>query len=158
MEIQIVIFLAFIFVALIFNACVIWFAYKAFARASTLVTETFREMETSDSAQAWLKGLEVASRTAVTLTEGVRAELVQVDPVLARAQAKYEFKLAEIDIQLERSFGKILRKTEQAQRTVIGPAHRVGAMFSGVREVIQFLSGEPERVQNADDASSTQTP
>jgi hypothetical protein len=158
METKIVIFLAFTSLTLIFNACVIWFAYKAFAKASTVVADTFREMERSDSTKAWLKGLEVACSAAVTVTEKTRAELAHIDPMLSRAQAKYEFKLAEIDIQLERSFATVLRKTAHMQRVLVEPAHRIGAVISGVSEVFQFLSGEAERVGNADDASSTQKP
>jgi hypothetical protein len=141
-------------VTLIFNAFVIWFAYKAFAKASTVVADTIRDVETSDSTKAWLKGLEVACATAVTVTEKTKTELAHIDPMLSRAQAHYEFKLAEIDIQLERSFAKILRSTEHMQRAVVGPAHRVGAVFSGINEVIQFLSGEAAK--SAGDASSTQ--
>ena len=114
METQIVIFLAFTSVTLIFNAFVIWFAYKAFTKASTIVTETIRDVQKSDSAKAWLKGMEVASSSAVSVTETARMQLVHVDPVFARAQAKYEFKLAEIDIQLEKAFDTILEHTEKS--------------------------------------------
>jgi hypothetical protein len=158
METKIIIFLAFTSVTLIFNALVIWYAYKAFAKASTVVTDTIRDMETSDSAKAWVNALEVAATNAVTVSEAVRAELVHVDPVIARAQAKYEFKLAEIDIQLEKAFAAVLQKTERAQRAVVEPANKIGAAVSGVREVIQFLGGELGGAQTADDASSTQKP
>jgi hypothetical protein len=158
METQIAIFLAFTSVTLIFNAFVIWYAYKAFTKASTMVTNTIRDVQKSDSARAWLKGMEVASSSAVSVTETARAQLVHVDPVFARAQAKYEFKLAEIDIQLEKAFDTILQHTEKAQRALVKPANRIGATIAGVREVVDFLSGESDRSQNADDASSTQKP
>lgn len=158
MEAKIIIFLAFTSVTLIFNAFVIWYAYKAFTKASTLVTDTVRDMETSDSAKAWISALEVAAANAVTVTEATRKELVNVDPVIARAQAKYEFKLAEIDVQLEKAFTTVLQKTERAQRAIVGPANKIGATVSGVKEVVQFLSGELGRVQTADDASSRPKP
>ena len=158
METKIVIFLAFISVALIFNACVIFYAYKAFAKASMLTTDMIRDIETSDHAKAWLKAMEVASASAVTLTESTKAELVNVDDVICRGQARFEYKLAEIDIQLEKAFGTVLRETERAQQAVLGPANKIGATISGVRDVIQFLSGEAERTQNAADASSTPKP
>ena len=53
MDVQIVIFLIFTSVTLVFNSIVVWFAYKAFANITTNVTETMRGIQTSDDAKAW---------------------------------------------------------------------------------------------------------
>jgi hypothetical protein len=157
MEIQLAILLAFTSLTLIFNSVVIWFAYKAFVKASTAVTETIRDIETSKNAQAWLKALEVASSHAASVSNSVKEDLAHIDPMLARAHARYEFKLAEIDVQLEKAFSTVLQQTEKLERALVQPAHRIGATFSGIREVAQLFSGEPERPRSADDATSTPT-
>jgi hypothetical protein len=95
------------------------------------------------------------STHAVSITNVAKSELANFDPVLARAQAKFEFKLAEVDIQLEKSIETVLQKTRSMEQAVVGPAHRFGATLSGVQEVIQYLSGELEPLQNDGDASST---
>ena len=153
MGIQLAILLAFTSLALIFNSVVIWFAYKAFVKASTRVTETIRDVETSQNARAWLRALEVASAHAASISNTVKEDLAHIDPVLARAHAGYEFKLAEIDVQLEKAFSTVLSQTEKLERALVQPAHRIGATLSGFREVAQMFSGDSD--QNADDASST---
>ena len=155
METQIIIFLAFTSVTLIFNSVIIWYAYKAYANGTTAVTKTILEAQTSESTRAWLKTMESASTHAVSLTDAAKTELANFDPVLAYAQAKYEFKLAEIDVHVEKAIATILRKSANVQHALVRPAHRFGATLSGVREVIQYLSGELETTQTADDASST---
>jgi phage-related minor tail protein len=120
-----------------------------------MVADTIRDIETSDSAKTWIKTLAVASSSAATLSESARSELVNVDHVIARGQAHFEYKLAEIDTHLDRAFGTILRKTESAQQSIVGPAEKLGATISGVREVVQFLSGEVERIQSGGDATPT---
>lgn len=158
MEIQLAILLAFTSLTLIFNSAVIWFAYKAFVKASTAVTDTIRDIETSKNAMGWLKALEVTSANAASVSNSVKDDLLHLDPVIARAQAKYEFKLAEVDVQLEKAFSTVLHHTEKMERALVEPAHRVGATLSGIREVAQLFTGEPGPVQTADDASSTQSP
>jgi len=157
MEIQLAILLAFTSLTLIFNSVVIWFAYKAFVKASTRVTDTIRDIQTSENARGWLKALEVASAHAASVSTGVKQDLVHIDPILARAHAKYEFKLAEIDVQLDKAFSAVLNQTAKMERAVVQPAHRIGATFAGLREVVQLFSVEPEPAQSADDASSTPT-
>ena len=150
METKLVIFLMFTSVTLIFNSFVIWLAYKAFANVSTMVTETVREAEASQDASAWIRALEAASSHAVVVTNATKTQLLNFDPVLSRAQAKFGFRLAEIDVQVERSLARALEQTEKAQRAVTGPARRLGATLSGVQEVIHYLSGD----ESDDDARS----
>ena len=142
METKLVIFLMFTSVTLIFNSFVIWLAYKAFANVSTMVTDTVREAEASQDARAWLQALQSASSHAVVVTDAAKTQLANLDPVLARAQTTFGFRLAEIDAQVERTFTKIVWETEKAQRAVTRPARRVGATLSGILEVIQYLSGD----------------
>ena len=151
MKAQLVIFLAFSSATLLFNAVVIWYAYKAFTSVTFKVTETMREIQSRESAKVWLSALETASIQAVSLTEKAKTQLTNFDPVLARAQSKYEFRLAQIDVQMEKGLNQIREKTETLQGSLVRPAHRLGATLMGVFEVIHYFSGE----QSVDDASPT---
>jgi uncharacterized protein YhaN len=155
METKIIIFLAFTSVTLVFNSVIIWYAYKAFANMTTAMTKAVWEAQASESTRAWLKTLESASSQAVTLTDAAKTHLTKFEAVLARAQAKYEFKLAEIDVQMEKSIATVVRETQKMEHALTSPAHRFGATLSGVQEVIHYLSGAPEPDQTAGDASST---
>jgi uncharacterized protein YhaN len=154
METKIVIFLAFTALTLAFNSVIIWLAYKSFSSITTKMTETIREIESSDSTRAWLKALETASSQAVILTTATKTQLNNFEPVLAQAQSKYGFRLAQLDVQMEKSLATIQKQTEKMQKALQGPAQRfsrIGATLSGVQEVIRYLSG----MQSVDDASST---
>jgi hypothetical protein len=153
MEAKIIIFLAFTSVALIFNALGIVLAYKVFSRATVTVTETVQELKLSENALVWLTTLAEASSNMVSVTESLKNQLVHTDPALAGAHAKYGFKLAEIDVQIERSIGKVLRMLEKVQNSIVRPANRVGATLSGIREVLSLFVDD----QNDDDATPRQT-
>ena len=151
MKAQMAIFLAFTSATLLFNAVVIWYAYKAFSNVTFKVTESMRELQSGDSAKIWLNALEAASTQAVSLTEKAKTQLTNFDPVLARAQSKYEFRLAQIDVQMEKALNKIQTRTASLQGSLVRPAHRLGATLAGVFEVIHYFSGE----QSVDDANPT---
>jgi hypothetical protein len=153
MRAQLIIFLAFTSATLVFNAVIIWYAYKAFTNVTYKVTETLRELESSENSKVWLSALETASHQAVVLSDKAKTQLANFDPVLARAQAKYEFKLAQIDVQMEKGLNGIREKTESLQGSLVRPAHRLGATLAGVFEVLHYFSGE----QSVDDANPTQT-
>lgn len=150
MDVQIVIFLTFISVTLVFNSIVIWFAYKAFASITTNVTETMRGIQTSDDAKAWMNALHSASFQAVAATGAAKEMIAGFEPKLARAQSKYGYGLASVDVRLERIHEKVRGRAEKVQNAIVGPAHRIGATMSGVHEALLHLSGD----QTADDASS----
>lgn len=150
MEVQIIIFLAFTSVALLFNALAIWLAYKMFSGTTMKVTETVQELKMSESALLGLNALEQASSNLVQMTDEFKNELAHTDPALAGVQAKYGFKLAEMDVQIERSLGTVLRTLEKIQNAVARPANRVGATLSGICEVLSLFVDE----QSDDDASS----
>jgi hypothetical protein len=151
MEARLVIFLAFASATLFFNAVIIWYAYKAFANVTFKLTETMRELEARESAKVWLSALETASNHAVSLSEKARTQLANFDPVLARAQSKYEFRLAQIDVQMEKGLTSIREKTESLQGAVERPSHRLGATLAGIFEVMRYFGGE----QTAADANPT---
>ena len=151
METQIVIFLAFVSVTLIFNSVIIWFAYKSFANVTISVASTISEFHTSDSGKAWLKTLESASSQAASVTETAKTQLANFDPVLAQAQSKFEFRLAQIDVQMEKSVATVLQQTQKVQEALVSPAERIGATLTGVQQAINLFNGW----QSDGDANST---
>jgi hypothetical protein len=153
MKAQMVILFAFTSLTLLFNAIIIWYAYKAFFNVTFKVTETLQEMQARESTKVWLSALQTASTHAVSLTEGAKTQLANFDPVLARAHSKYEFRLAQIDVQMEKGLNKLRDKTETLQNSLVRPAHRLGATLAGVFEVVHYFSGE----QTAGDATPTPT-
>jgi hypothetical protein len=160
MTVKIVIFLIFTSVTLVFNSIVIWFAYKAFANITTKVTETMREVHANDEARGWLRALESASVQAVTVTGYAKDSIVHFEPALARAQSKFGYGLAKIDVRLERIHDKVSHHAARTHDAIVRPAHRIGATLSGVHEVLNHLSGDLNEQIAADvasDASSTPT-
>lgn len=150
MGVQIVIFLTFTSVTLIFNSIVIWFAYKAFANITTNITETMRGIQTSDDAKAWLKALHSASFQAVSATTAAKEAIIGFEPTLVRARSRFGYGLASVDVRLGRIHDKVKGRAARVQSVIIGPAHRIGATMSGVQGALQYLSE-----QSADGASST---
>jgi membrane-anchored protein YejM (alkaline phosphatase superfamily) len=140
-----IIFLAFTSATLLFNAVIIWYAYKAFFKVTFKVTETLQELQARESTKVWLSALETASTHAVALTDKAKTQLANFDPVLARAHSKYEFRLAQIDVQTEKAVNKIRAKTESLQNSLVQPAHRLGATLAGVFEMMNYFGGELSR-------------
>src|SRR5690349_21199228 len=99
MGVQIVIFLLFTSVTLVFNSIVIWFAYKAFASITTNVTETMRGIQTSEDTRTWLSALHSASFQAVSVTGKAKEIITDFEPTLARAQSKFGYGLASVDVR-----------------------------------------------------------
>lgn len=155
MEAKLVIFLAFTSFTLIFNAVVIWYAYKAFANTTFKLTQTLREAQARESTKVWLNAMASASHHAVSLTDTAKTQLANFDPVLSRAQTEYEFRLAQVDVQMEKGLNKIRSKTESFQTSLVRPAHRLGATLAGVFEVIHYFSGE-HRIDEAEDSTPKQ--
>jgi hypothetical protein len=153
MGVQIVIFLIFVSVTLVFNSIVIWFAYKAFANITTNITETMRGIQTSDDAKAWMGALHSASFKAVAATGAAKEIIADFEPTLARAQSRFGYGLASVDTRLERAHDNLTSRSEKVQNAIVRPAHRIGATLSGVHEAMLYLSGD----QSAGDATSTPT-
>jgi hypothetical protein len=155
MDVQLVIFLAFISVTLTANALVVWFGYKAFANAATSLTQRTREFETNGGTRSWLAALDAASEEAVLLTEGAKERMAGFESSVARAQSMFGFGLAKFDVGFERFCDNVNLQTERAQYAIIRPAKRIGRTISGVRNIIE-ISEILTVGRSAVDASSTQ--
>jgi hypothetical protein len=141
METKLAIFLAFTSVTLIVNTAILWYAYKALNNVSTKVAKTLQEIQGSENTKEWLKTMESASFQAVTVSDTVKTQLHEFEPKLIRAQSSWEFRLAQVDVQMEKGIAMILDKTEKFNKAVEEPVTRLGSILSAVREAVQFLSG-----------------
>src|SRR5437762_4453761 len=101
METRIVIFLAFVSVAVITNTLLIWFAYKAFANFTFKVTETVSQFQTSGETREWINAMQSASEQAVAVTEATKVKMAEVDPVLERTHQQYRQVLTTVDSKLD---------------------------------------------------------
>jgi hypothetical protein len=142
MESRIVIFLAFTSVALIFNSLVIWLAYKALADVTAGFTETLLELEKSSDVRSFLQTLEKVSLQAISVTETGKRKLAEFEPALAAAQSKYGFRLAQVDVQCERSLSRIQHEVGRVQDALVLPIERIGATLAGVEGILGYLSAE----------------
>jgi phosphoenolpyruvate carboxylase len=137
MEIRIVIFLAFASVTVVTNTLVILFAYKAFASLTAKVTETMTEFQNSAETRRWIDALQVAAENAVVITESVKRQVGDFDPVLDRAQENYRRTLGTIDSKLEEAADKINRSAQTMRDTVAKPAFSVMSFASGLTRLLQ---------------------
>jgi hypothetical protein len=152
---QIVIFLAFVSVTLVFNAVVIWLAYKAFADITLRVTGTMSQIHASEATQRWMGALESASVQAIAITDMTRERINSFEPVLARAESKYGYGLAKVDIRVEDFCENVRTYMQSAQRRVEDPCHQIGSAMLVVRDLLERFSGVlPEK----SDDSATATP
>jgi hypothetical protein len=85
--------------------------------------------------------IEAASFQAVTVSESVKTQLMKSDPVLARAQSKWGFRLAQVDVNFEKGVATVLDKTDKFHNAVEGPVTRLSAILAGIREAVRYLSG-----------------
>jgi len=154
MAVQIVIFLAFTSVTLVFNTLLIWFAYKAFSNVVLRFTDGLREVQASQGARQFVSALETASKQAVSVTEVTKQKIQQFGPALARAESTYGYGLAKVDVRMERLCDNLGRYSEKAQRIVEAPSRRLGAAMEGVRAAIEEL-GSSTIDETFDDASPT---
>jgi hypothetical protein len=150
MEMQIVIFLAFTSVTLVFNSIIILFAYRAFSNITTKVTDTMREMQTSSTTRSWISAMGTASEKAALLTGLTREKITTLGPVLDEAESRFGYGLAKVDVRFERLCNNIQLSAEKAERAILKPAHSVGAAASGVLQAVSFMAG----LENDGDASS----
>ena len=154
MAVQIVIFLAFTSVTLVFNSVVIWFAYKAFANVTLKVTRKMNEFHTSEDAKRWMKALKDASERAITVTEATRDEIHAFEPVLAKAQSAYGYGLAKMDVRVESLCENIRTHVESAQTKIEEPCLRFGSVLLVMSDLLErFSFGQSDR--NGNDASAT---
>ena len=142
MEIQLVIFLAFTSATLVMNTILVLFAYKAFAKFTSNLTETIREFETNSATKAWVASLQSASGQAVTVTESAKHKFASADSVIGKVQSRYEFALAKADTRMAKFEKKMLESTKQVKEKVEGPAFKIAAVATGIQGLASRFGNE----------------
>jgi hypothetical protein len=155
MEARLVLFLGLTCLVLIGNTVAMWLAYKTFANVTTKVTETFREFGNDPTTREWLKLLEDASTNAVIATNAVKQQVLDFEPVLAKAQTRVEFALAQADVRFERFCDAFSDHAERTQNAIVKPAEKIAEAAAGLEGVLQF-SGLVGVTEIDSDATSTQ--
>jgi len=142
MEIQIVVFLFFVFVSAIFNTALIVCLYKAFAGVTAKMTETMSEFRKSSETRQLIDSLHVAAQRAASVTESTKVKMAEFGPVLERTEENYRRTLVVVDSKLEQ-FAEDVNTTAKKVRDVVSkPAFSVASFAAGVTKVLQ--TAEPE--------------
>ena len=141
MDAQLVVFLAFVAVALIINTAIIFLAYKIFADLSTKFTEGAHEFQSSPSTREWLTTLQSTSAQAAKITSDVRNEIVGFETSMQRMQASYEAGLARADVRLSLIWRAIHFAAETTERLVTWPIRGIHSAMVGIQGVFDFIRG-----------------
>jgi hypothetical protein len=99
------------------------------------VSQSVREFETNATTRGVLNSLRDASEEIVMLTATAKERVASCDPVLTRAQARYEYTLARVDTKLEKLEVGIAERMYKLRNQVEGPAARIAAFAAGMRGV-----------------------
>ena len=144
MELRIVIFLALISVTLITNTLLIWMAYKAFAEATSKVTETVSQLGTSRETKEWIAMMQSASEQAVSVTEEARTKIAEFEPVLESMRQQHHQTMAKVDSTLQNLENEIAANTRKMRDVVAKPAFSILGFAATVSQYLQSLADEKE--------------
>src|SRR5215467_1602476 len=97
MEIRLVVFLFFVFVAVTTNTILVWGAYKAFASLTAKASEAIADFKMNDATHQWFDSLQVASAQALAATESAKKAMADFEPTITAAQENYSRALADVD-------------------------------------------------------------
>jgi hypothetical protein len=143
METTLVIFLAFVSIALFMNTVLIWLVYKALAGLTWKVTKNVSNFTAGNETKAWLTTLQSTSERMVAATEATKLRLAESGPAIERAQQSYRNALAKVDSTLDTVANEVTVSAEKARDLMAGPASSIFAFAAGVAEFLQnFETGE----------------
>ena len=141
MEIRIVLFLAFVSIALITNTLLIFMVYKALSGVTSKVTEGVSAISGSEIA-ASLSALQSASEQAVAMTEATKAKLAECQPVVENAQKNYHATLDKVDSALQDAAEQITTNATKVRDMVAKPAFSFMSFAAGLVQMIENLEQE----------------
>jgi membrane-anchored protein YejM (alkaline phosphatase superfamily) len=142
METRIVIFLAFVSIALITNTLLIFFVYKALAGFTSKVTTTVSEFAVMTEMKDWMSALQTASERAVDITEATKVKMAESQPVVENAQKNYRAALQKVDSTMETVADQITTNAKKAKDVVSGPAFSFLAFAAGLAQRIENIETE----------------
>jgi hypothetical protein len=141
MEIRIVVFLAFACATVVTNTILIWLAYKAAAGLTNKVNATVSDFRKNSEMKQWLESLQVAAAQAATVTQATKERMAEFEPMMARAQEKFDRSLATVDAKLDQVAIEITKNAGVVKDAVAKPAVSVMAFASGLTKVLENLQG-----------------
>src|SRR5438477_7739977 len=142
METRIVLFLAFVSIALITNTLLIFFVYKALSGVTSKVTEGVSAIVTNNEIREWMSTLESASEQAVAATEATKIRMLECDPVIENARKTYYAALKKADSTMEKVATEITQNAKKARDVVARPAFSFIAFAAGLTQLIENLDSE----------------
>src|SRR5947207_8852772 len=101
METRLVLFLAFVSIALITNTLLILFVYKALSGVTSKVTDGVSAIVTNNEIREWMSTLQSASEQAVAATEATKIRMLECEPVIENARKNYDAALKKADATME---------------------------------------------------------
>jgi hypothetical protein len=134
-----IIFLSATSLALVINAAIAWFAYKALSNMTTRVSESTNSLRRSGFTREWIRTLESASIRAAEVSTEARAEIVNFEPTLIQAEQKLAYSLAKIDKSCERVCGVATTVMNQAGKVASTGYWILDRLFSGARAASAFV-------------------
>ena len=142
METRIVLFLAFVSIALIMNTLLIFFVYKALSGVTSKVTEGVSAVVTNSEIREWMTTLESASEQAVAATEATKMRMLECEPVIENARKNYYAALKKADSTMETVANEITQNAKKARDVVAKPAFSFIAFAAGLTRMIENLDSE----------------
>jgi hypothetical protein len=139
METRIVLFLAFVSIALITNTLLFFLLYKAVSGVTSKVTETASIFTSRSEITTWLSALQSASEQAVAATDAAKLKIAECQPVVESVQKNYRATLTKVDSRLAMAAGQITTSAKNARDVVVGPAFSFMAFAAGLTQAIENL-------------------
>ena len=142
METRIVLFLAFVSIALITNTLLIFFVYKALSGVTSKVTEGVSAIVTNNEIREWMSTLQSASEQAVAATEATKMRMLECEPVIENARKNYYEALKKVDSTTDTLANEITKNAKKARDVVARPAFSFIAFAAGLTQMIENFDSE----------------
>jgi hypothetical protein len=139
-----IVFLASTSAALIVNAVIALFIYKAFARASARASEQMDAFRRS-GAREWIRSLEEVSTRAAEVTTEAKTEVLSFDATLARTEERLKFALAKADRSCDRACEGVTKTLSRAGKVLSVGQSILDRLFSGARAASAFVRAARSR-------------
>jgi hypothetical protein len=142
METRIVLFLAFVSIALITNTLLFFLVYKALSGATSKVTETVSTIASRNEITTLISALHSASENAVAATDSAKLKMAECQPMIENVHKNYRAALNKVDSTLETTADQITTSAKMARDLVAGPAFSFIAFTAGLTQAIENLESE----------------
>jgi hypothetical protein len=142
METQLVIFLAFVSIALITNTLLIFLVYKALSGVTSKVTEGVSAVVTASEINEWMTALQSASEQAVAVTEATKVRMAECQPVIENVQKTYQAALKKVDSTMETVADEVAQNAKKVRDVVARPAFSFIAFAAGLTQMFENFESE----------------